>query len=243
MTKALQLCRSFHAAGHRVLLVESPKYRLTGHRFSRSVDAFHTVPDPGDEGYAAALLEIVEKEDVDVYVPVCSPAASLPDARAKELLVDALRGRAPRRGRAGAARRQVRVRPRCGGAGPPGAGDPPDHRRAAGPRLRLRAGPLALHPQEHRLRPGAPARPDPPPVRPGRRDGRVRPVAADLAGEPVDPAGVRRGCRSTAPTAPSATDGCRSTAAASPRPPSSTTRWSTTPRSATGWRRSPRRSG
>ncbi len=86
MTKALQLCRSFHAAGHRVLLVESPKYRLTGHRFSRSVDGFHTVPDPDDEGYTAALLAIVEQEDVDVYVPVCSPAASLPDARAKEVL-------------------------------------------------------------------------------------------------------------------------------------------------------------
>jgi predicted ATP-grasp superfamily ATP-dependent carboligase len=86
MTKALQLCRSFHAAGHRVLLVESPKYRFTGHRFSRSVDGFHTVPEPGDQGYAQALLEIVEQEGVDVYVPVCSPAASLPDARAKELL-------------------------------------------------------------------------------------------------------------------------------------------------------------
>jgi predicted ATP-grasp superfamily ATP-dependent carboligase len=86
MTKALQLCRSFHAAGHRVVLVESAKYRLTGHRFSRAVDAFHVVPDVGDEHYAQALLDVVEREDVDVFVPVCSPAASLPDARAGELL-------------------------------------------------------------------------------------------------------------------------------------------------------------
>jgi predicted ATP-grasp superfamily ATP-dependent carboligase len=86
MTKALQLCRSFHAAGHRVVLVESAKYRLTGHRFSRSVDAFHTVPDPSSKEYADALLDVVEGEDVDVYVPVCSPAASLYDARAKALL-------------------------------------------------------------------------------------------------------------------------------------------------------------
>ena len=86
MTKALQLCRSFHAAGHRVVLVESATYRLTGHRFSRSVDAFHTVPDPRSEEYADALLRIVELEDVDVYVPVCSPAASVHDARAKALL-------------------------------------------------------------------------------------------------------------------------------------------------------------
>ena len=86
MTKALQLCRSFHAAGHRVVLVESAKYRLTGHRFSRSVEVFRTVPDVHDEGYADALLDVVEEEGVDVFVPVCSPAASLPDARAKALL-------------------------------------------------------------------------------------------------------------------------------------------------------------
>ena len=86
MTKALALCRSFHAAGHRVVLVESGKYVLTGHRFSRSVDAFHTVPDASDETYADALLAIVEAEGVDAYVPVCSPASSLHDARAKALL-------------------------------------------------------------------------------------------------------------------------------------------------------------
>ncbi len=82
MTKALQLCRSFHAAGHRVILVESAKYRLTGHRFSRSVDAFVVVPAPQDPAYAEALREIVEVELVDVYVPVCSPVASRYDALA-----------------------------------------------------------------------------------------------------------------------------------------------------------------
>ena len=86
MTKALQLCRSFHDAGHRVVLVESGKDRLTGHRFSRAVDRFHVVPDARADNYADALLTIIEQEGVDVYVPVCSPAASLPDAQAKALL-------------------------------------------------------------------------------------------------------------------------------------------------------------
>lgn len=86
MTKALQLCRSFHRAGHRVVLVEQSKYRLTGHRFSRSVDQFHTVPRPQDPGYAAALLDIVRAESVDLYVPVCSPVASWYDALAAEAL-------------------------------------------------------------------------------------------------------------------------------------------------------------
>ena len=86
MTKALQLARSFAAAGHRVVLVESAKYRLTGHRFSRAVDRFYVVPAPDDKGYAAALLDIVVREQVDVYVPVCSPVSSRYDALAKAAL-------------------------------------------------------------------------------------------------------------------------------------------------------------
>jgi len=86
MTKALQLARSFHAAGHRVILVESARYRLTGHRFSRAVDRFRIVPKPQAPGYAEALLAIVRAENVDVYVPVCSPVSSYYDALAKPLL-------------------------------------------------------------------------------------------------------------------------------------------------------------
>ena len=86
MTKALQLARSFHAAGHRVILIESRKYRFTGHRFSRAVDRFYSVPKPQAPGYANALLAIVLSEGVDVYVPVCSPVASYYDALAKPLL-------------------------------------------------------------------------------------------------------------------------------------------------------------
>jgi hypothetical protein len=83
MTKALALARAFHRAGHRVVLVESPKYRWTGHRFSRAVDAFHTVPAPDAPDYTRRLLDIVRAESVDVYVPVCSPLSSRYDAFAK----------------------------------------------------------------------------------------------------------------------------------------------------------------
>lgn len=88
MTKALQVARSFHAAGHRVILAESSKYRFTGHRFSRAVDAFYCIPEAGAPGYAEALLDIVAREGVDVFVPVSSPVASLHDAQARELLDD-----------------------------------------------------------------------------------------------------------------------------------------------------------
>jgi glutathione synthase/RimK-type ligase-like ATP-grasp enzyme len=86
MTKALQLARSFHQAGHRVILIESHKYWLTGHRFSWAVDRFYTVPKPQAKDYINSLLEIVQKEGVDVYIPVCSPVASYYDAQAKQIL-------------------------------------------------------------------------------------------------------------------------------------------------------------
>src|ERR1700742_2482430 len=70
MTKALALARAFHRAGHRVVLVESPRYRWTGHRFSRAVAAFHTVPEPDAPDYVRRLIEVVTEEEVDVYVPV-----------------------------------------------------------------------------------------------------------------------------------------------------------------------------
>ena len=88
MTKALQLARSFHAAGHRVILVENHKYWLTGHRFSNAVERFYTVPDPqkDPEGYNQALLDIGKKENIDIYVPVCSPVSSYYDSLAKPVL-------------------------------------------------------------------------------------------------------------------------------------------------------------
>lgn len=90
MTKALQLARSFHAAGHRIILVETQKYWLVGHRFSNAVDRFYTVPAPQQDpqAYTQALLDILKKENIDVYVPVCSPVASYYDSLAKPVLSD-----------------------------------------------------------------------------------------------------------------------------------------------------------
>jgi predicted ATP-grasp superfamily ATP-dependent carboligase len=86
MTKALQLARSFHKAGHRVILVETHKYWLTGHRYSWAVDRFYTIPNPQTDEYSQALLKIVQQEGVNVYVPVCSPVASYYDAEVKRVL-------------------------------------------------------------------------------------------------------------------------------------------------------------
>ncbi|MDY6781228.1 MAG: ATP-grasp enzyme [Cyanobacteriota bacterium] len=88
MTKALQLARSFHAAGHRVILIETHKYWLSGHRFSNAVYKFYTVPAPEKEpeDYCQAILKIVKEENVDTFIPVSSPVASYYDALAGELI-------------------------------------------------------------------------------------------------------------------------------------------------------------
>lgn len=88
MTKALQLARSFHRAGHEVFLVETHKYWLSGHRFSQAIKKFYTVPAPEryPDQYAEALLAIVKHQGIDVFIPVSSPVASFYDAIAGTLL-------------------------------------------------------------------------------------------------------------------------------------------------------------
>ncbi|MEC4813980.1 MAG: ATP-grasp domain-containing protein [Scytonema sp. PMC 1069.18] len=88
MTKALQLARSFHAAGHRVILIETHKYWLSGNRFSNAISRFYTTPTPQYdlEAYIQALIDIVKKENIDVYVPVASVAENYYDSLAKPAL-------------------------------------------------------------------------------------------------------------------------------------------------------------
>lgn len=88
MTKALQLARSFHEAGHNVILIETHKYWLSGHRFSNAVKKFYTVPAPekDPDGYCQAILDIVQTENIDAFIPVSSPVASYYDSLAGELI-------------------------------------------------------------------------------------------------------------------------------------------------------------
>jgi predicted ATP-grasp superfamily ATP-dependent carboligase len=72
MTKALQLARSFYAAGHRVILIDTEKFWHSGNQYSRTVDRFYTVPDPGKNllGYINDLRKIAIAEKVDLFIPV-----------------------------------------------------------------------------------------------------------------------------------------------------------------------------
>eukprot|EP00775_Hariotina_reticulata_P007119 gene7120-7333_t len=88
MTKALHVCRQLHAAGWRVVLLETQKYWHVGSRFSNSVHAFYTVPVPEDcpDAYIRAVTGIARFEQASLFVPVSAPVASLYDALAAEAL-------------------------------------------------------------------------------------------------------------------------------------------------------------
>lgn len=66
----LDLARQFHAAGHRVIVVESTTQCIC--KASRSVDKFYVTPSPrfAQESYIQTLVNVVESEKVDLLIPV-----------------------------------------------------------------------------------------------------------------------------------------------------------------------------
>jgi predicted ATP-grasp superfamily ATP-dependent carboligase len=90
MTKALQLARSFYAAGHRVILIDTEKFWHSGNPYSRTVAGFYTVPDPGKNvlGYINDLRKIAIAEKVDLFIPVAMFAVTYDDGMDKHPLAD-----------------------------------------------------------------------------------------------------------------------------------------------------------
>lgn len=85
MTKCLQLARLFHANGDKVIIAETPLYKFCGTRFSKAVDSFFTIPKIENSGtsYCNALIDIAQRKNVDMFVPVASPKAAFFDSVAK----------------------------------------------------------------------------------------------------------------------------------------------------------------
>ena len=73
-------------------MVETQKYWCCFSRFSSSVDSFSTVRCPradGEDAYVEDVLDLIDAHDVDYFLPVCSPASAVADAK----VVEALEGR------------------------------------------------------------------------------------------------------------------------------------------------------
>ncbi|MCJ1306870.1 hypothetical protein MMC25_000514 [Agyrium rufum] len=94
MSKGLSLARTFHLAGHTVIGADFEPHRIpVSGRFSRSLKKFYTLPKPdGEESaegvakYVHALLQIVRKEKVDLWVSCSGVASAVEDGMAKEVL-------------------------------------------------------------------------------------------------------------------------------------------------------------
>jgi predicted ATP-grasp superfamily ATP-dependent carboligase len=90
MTKALQLARSFHAAGHRAILIDTEKFWHSGNQYSNTVAAFYTVPDPAKDlqGYIETLQAIARQENIDLFIPVAIFAVIYYDGMEQHPLAD-----------------------------------------------------------------------------------------------------------------------------------------------------------
>ncbi|RSL97994.1 hypothetical protein CDV31_012791 [Fusarium ambrosium] len=91
MAKGLALARLFHRRGHRVIGADC--YSLSPGRVSCAVDKYYRLPKPSgssdvdlNDPYLEKLIEITQKEGVDLWISVSDVNAAIQDAAAKEIL-------------------------------------------------------------------------------------------------------------------------------------------------------------
>ena len=91
MTKGLTLARMFYQNGHNVIGADFEPYDiLVCGRFSKAVSRFYSLSpvqrSSGSSDYAQDLLEIIQKEKVDLWVSCSGVASAVDDGHAKELI-------------------------------------------------------------------------------------------------------------------------------------------------------------
>lgn len=90
MSKGLAIARAFHKEGHDVVAADfEPNGIPVCGRFSRAVRKFYRLPqesrnEAGESSYVTALLSIVRKEKIDLWVSCSGVASALEDAKAAE---------------------------------------------------------------------------------------------------------------------------------------------------------------
>lgn len=91
MTKGLTLARIFYQTGHRVIGADFEHYDIpVCGRFSKAISRFYSLsPVRGSthySNYAQDLLELIQKEKVDLWVSCSGVASAVDDGHAKELI-------------------------------------------------------------------------------------------------------------------------------------------------------------
>ncbi|CAZ82950.1 unnamed protein product [Tuber melanosporum] len=89
--KGLSLARSFYLAGHRVIGIDIARGgEISSGRFSQALDAYYVIDSPvseedgGQQGYEDALLNIIRRESVDLWICVSDVVSTVEDAVAGE---------------------------------------------------------------------------------------------------------------------------------------------------------------
>lgn len=91
MAKGLFLARAFYKAGHNVIGADfEPSGIPVCGRFSKALRRFYSLPKPNEKAGAAyyidALLHVVRKEKVDLWISCSGVASAVEDGQAKEVL-------------------------------------------------------------------------------------------------------------------------------------------------------------
>ncbi|KAL8957911.1 MAG: hypothetical protein Q9193_004928, partial [Seirophora villosa] len=91
MTKGLALARLFYEAGHDVVGADFEPHGIpVCGRYSKSLHRFYRVPKPtakdGSVHYINALLRVVRREKVDLWVSCSGVASAVEDGQAKEVI-------------------------------------------------------------------------------------------------------------------------------------------------------------
>ena len=91
MSKGLTIARAFYLAGHNVIGADFQPHGIPPcGRYSRAIRKFYALPKPNDIDGAAhyinALLHIVRREKVDLWVTCSGVASAVEDGQVKEVL-------------------------------------------------------------------------------------------------------------------------------------------------------------
>ena len=91
MTKGLALSRMFYKAGHHVIGADfQPSGVPVCGRFSKALRKFYTLSEPneyfGASRYIQDLVEIIQKEGVDLWVSCSGVASAVEDGQAKQVI-------------------------------------------------------------------------------------------------------------------------------------------------------------
>lgn len=91
MSKGLTLARTFYSAGHHVIGADFEDYMVPvcGH-FSKSIDTFYRLSRPssetGAQRYMKDLIDIIKKENVELWVSCSGVASGIKDGEAAEII-------------------------------------------------------------------------------------------------------------------------------------------------------------